>query len=326
MVAALKSGEIDAAHDVPNSAVPGARDTKGIVAVQGEQGGFDELALNSYAGKPPRDTSKFDAPHPALLDPNVPAGDRARDRQADARRPRVLAGIGTPARRMSPSASPAWIPEIPEERAIRRSISTKAKQHPRRGRATRTRTGTASARCRAAEGHRHCATSSAPSPSTRSRRRVHHRLAEGDRHRHADLDVRRTSSTRRSARATTTSSCGAGRRSSTPIPMLSYFQCDQVIGGRSRTSPTTTTTPTYCDPGRTTSCTSSRTSSSTPRSAQEIVHEMLTRFYSTAGLQRRSGTSPDLQAYRTDRFRAGCTSPPRSGRCSSRTRRRRTRT
>ena len=67
-VFALKKGEIDAAQDVPASQFASLEKTKGIVAVQGQQGGFDELALNGYAGKPPRDTTKFSAPNPALKD------------------------------------------------------------------------------------------------------------------------------------------------------------------------------------------------------------------------------------------------------------------
>ena len=109
MVAALKSGEIDAAHDVPAATFPQLATTEGIVGIEGEQGGFDYLVLNSYADKPPRDTSKFDAPHPALLD--------LRFRQAIAHAidketlvERVYSGIGTPGTTMSPSANPAGSP------------------------------------------------------------------------------------------------------------------------------------------------------------------------------------------------------------------------
>ena len=111
MVAALKSGELDAAHNVPAATFPQLATTEGIVGIEGEQGGFDYLVLNSYADKPPRDTSKFDAPHPALLD--------LRFRQAIAHAidketlvERVYSGIGTPGTTMSPSANPAWIPEL----------------------------------------------------------------------------------------------------------------------------------------------------------------------------------------------------------------------
>ena len=99
---------------MPAATFPQLATTEGIVGIEGEQGGFDYLVLNSYAGKPPRDTSKFDAPHPALLD--------LRFRQAIAHAidketlvERVYSGIGTPGTTMSPSANPAWIPELSAE-------------------------------------------------------------------------------------------------------------------------------------------------------------------------------------------------------------------
>lgn len=114
MVAALRSGEIDAAHNVPESSFSQLETEDGIVAVQGEQGGFDYLVLNSYAGKPPRDESKFDAPHPALLDLRFrQAIAHAIDKEALVQR--VLDGIGRPGTTMSPSANPAWIPPLTED-------------------------------------------------------------------------------------------------------------------------------------------------------------------------------------------------------------------
>ena len=111
-VFALKKGEIDAAQDVPASAFNDLSKVKGIVTIQGQQGGFDELALNSYAGKPPRDTTKFGAPNPALKD--------LRFRQAIAYSidkaaivSRAYNGIGTPADALSPAANPEWTPKIP---------------------------------------------------------------------------------------------------------------------------------------------------------------------------------------------------------------------
>jgi peptide/nickel transport system substrate-binding protein len=111
MVFALKKGEIDAAQDVPGAAFKELQKTKGIVAVQGQQGGFDELALNGYAGKPAR-SKKFGSPNPALKD--------LRFRQAiayainkDALVSRAFNGIGTAADAMSPSANPEWVPKIP---------------------------------------------------------------------------------------------------------------------------------------------------------------------------------------------------------------------
>src|SRR5262249_7741801 len=87
--------------------------TKGIVAVQGQQGSFDELALNGYAGKPPRDTSKFSSPNVALKDLRFrQAIAHAIDKQALVARP--YGGIGTPPDALSPSANPSWRPKIPK--------------------------------------------------------------------------------------------------------------------------------------------------------------------------------------------------------------------
>ena len=111
-VFALKKGEIDAAQDVPASAFHDLEKTKGIVAVEGEQGGFTELALNGYAGKPPRNTKKFGAPNPALKDLRFrQAIAHAIDKKALVSR--AYGGIGTPADALSPSANPEWTPAIP---------------------------------------------------------------------------------------------------------------------------------------------------------------------------------------------------------------------
>ncbi|HEX4747133.1 MAG TPA: ABC transporter substrate-binding protein, partial [Gaiellaceae bacterium] len=114
MVAALRSGELDAAPNVPASSFPDLETEEGIVAVAGEQGGFDYLVLNSYDGKPPRNEEAFDAPHPALTDPVFrQAIAHAIDKETLVER--VLSGLGTPGTAMSPSANPAWIPEIAPE-------------------------------------------------------------------------------------------------------------------------------------------------------------------------------------------------------------------
>jgi len=63
MVAALEKGELDAAMAVPGSSFERLSSTDGIVTVEGQQGGFDEIALNAGAG--------FGKPHPSLLDVRV---------------------------------------------------------------------------------------------------------------------------------------------------------------------------------------------------------------------------------------------------------------
>jgi peptide/nickel transport system substrate-binding protein len=106
MVAALRKGEIDAAHDVPSQAFKQLENVEGIEAVQGQQGGFDELALN--AG------DAYGKPHPAIMDLRVrQAIAHSIDKETIVER--VLAGLGTPATTMSPSANPDWIPELTED-------------------------------------------------------------------------------------------------------------------------------------------------------------------------------------------------------------------
>ena len=86
MVAALESGEIDAVHDVPAEAFKDLEGAEGIVTVNGEQGGFAEISVNGgrrvEAGRGDRQRP------PGALRHRGPQGDRPRDRQADADRPR----------------------------------------------------------------------------------------------------------------------------------------------------------------------------------------------------------------------------------------------
>ena len=112
MVAALERGEVDAAHDVPAESFEGLKGSEGIVAIQGEQGGFTEIGVNG--GRP--DAKRVDGignGNPALADPEFrKAIAHAIDKQTMI--DRVSAGLGRPATTISPSANPEWIPEIPE--------------------------------------------------------------------------------------------------------------------------------------------------------------------------------------------------------------------
>ncbi len=112
MVAALEAGEIDAAHDIPAVAVERLSSTEGIVVVQGQQGGFSELALNGGMGGQGHPGG---GAHPALLDLKFrTAIAHAIDKQTLLER--VYQGIGAVGSTISPSASPAWIPALtPEE-------------------------------------------------------------------------------------------------------------------------------------------------------------------------------------------------------------------
>ena len=106
MVAALQQGEIDAAQGVPASSWDALEADDAIEVVAGQQGGFDEIAINGGAAE--------GQPHPALLDVEVR---RAIAHAID--RPAVIEdlwfGLASPLETISPSADPKWIPEIPED-------------------------------------------------------------------------------------------------------------------------------------------------------------------------------------------------------------------
>ena len=108
-VAALQAGDLDAVHDVPEESMATLDEDPNIVAIAGYQGGFDELAINGGAAE--------GQPHPALLDPVVRrAIGMAIDKEAVIED--VLAGYGEPATTISPSADPSWIPDIPADEQI----------------------------------------------------------------------------------------------------------------------------------------------------------------------------------------------------------------
>jgi peptide/nickel transport system substrate-binding protein len=108
MVAALETGELDAAENVPGTGFHKLEKNPKIETLQGYQGGIGELALNGGAG--------LKKPHPALLDPRVrKAISYAIDRQTIVNR--VLDGVGKPAELLGVSPNPAWEPTLaPAER------------------------------------------------------------------------------------------------------------------------------------------------------------------------------------------------------------------
>jgi peptide/nickel transport system substrate-binding protein len=109
MVAALQQGEIDAAQGIPASSWDSLDEDPDIEVVEGQQGGFDEIAINGGAAE--------GQPHPALLDVNVRrAMSHAIDREAVIED--LWFGHAAPLETVSPSADPKWLPEIPEENQL----------------------------------------------------------------------------------------------------------------------------------------------------------------------------------------------------------------
>jgi peptide/nickel transport system substrate-binding protein len=107
MVAALQQGEIDFAHDIPYPSIDLLREEEGIEVVDGQQGGFTELALNGGQGG-------IGDGHPALQDIDVRhAIYYAIDR--DVLFDRVALGLGGKGTTLSPSADPSWMPDLGDE-------------------------------------------------------------------------------------------------------------------------------------------------------------------------------------------------------------------
>jgi peptide/nickel transport system substrate-binding protein len=108
MVAALKTGELDAAEDVPGTAFAQLAKDPAIQTIEGYQGAMSELAINGGDG--------LKKPHPALLDERVRrAIGHAIDRETIVAR--VLAGLGKPSETLSVSPNPDWSPAVPPEQA-----------------------------------------------------------------------------------------------------------------------------------------------------------------------------------------------------------------
>jgi peptide/nickel transport system substrate-binding protein len=106
MVAALKTGELDAAQDIPGAAFNQLKNDSNIQTVEGHQGAMSELAINGGDG--------LAKPHPALLDVTVrQAIGHAIDKETLVER--VQDGLAEPFETLSVSPDPAWTPEIPEE-------------------------------------------------------------------------------------------------------------------------------------------------------------------------------------------------------------------
>jgi len=106
MVAALLQGQLDAIHGFPPGSAEALEADPDIEVVAGQQGGFDEIAINGGAVD--------GQPHPALLDVAVRrAISHAVDKAAVIED--LWFGLATPLEAVSPGADTKWIPDIPED-------------------------------------------------------------------------------------------------------------------------------------------------------------------------------------------------------------------
>lgn len=307
MVASLKAGEIDAAHDIPNNSVENLRNTPGIVVVVGQQGGFDELAINGGADTPPVDGFPK-PPHPALRDLKVrQAIAHAIDKQTLV--DRVLVGLGTPATTMSPSADPSWIPEIPESEQYTFDLE-KAKQildgagyEDTDGDGTREMPGGGDPLVftYAVNNESQTAPPTAEFISGWLKEiGIGTKLVPMDENRLIEV-------------------IGKGEYDMfhwgwtpfvDPDPMLSYFVCDQVSADPE--DPTNYyNDANWCD-SEYDKLYAQQNVELDPEKRKEIAHEMLTRFYKAA-VYDALWYEGDLQAYRTDRFAGWLRQPANVG-------------
>ncbi|MDH3299096.1 MAG: ABC transporter substrate-binding protein [Acidimicrobiia bacterium] len=109
MVAALQRGEIDAAHGVPAGSMEDLAADENIVTVSGIQGGFDEIAFNMGAAE--------GQPHPAILDIEFRrALNHAIDKVGATED--LWFGLAEPATTISVGADLKWVPDIPAEEQL----------------------------------------------------------------------------------------------------------------------------------------------------------------------------------------------------------------
>lgn len=106
MVAAIQRGEIDAAHDVPASAMAQLDSDDSIETVVGFQGGFDEIAFNAGGAE--------GQPHPAILDVEFRRAINHAIDKAGATED-LWFGLAEPATTISVGADFKWVPDIPQD-------------------------------------------------------------------------------------------------------------------------------------------------------------------------------------------------------------------
>lgn len=305
MVAALKRGEIDAAHDIPSSSYDSLAKTKGIVAVQGQQGGFEEIAINGGAGA----AKGFPkAPHPALLDIRVRrAVALAIDKKTLVQK--VLLGAGIPGTTISPSANPEWIPTIPASEQLSFDLARARKILDDAG--YKDTNG---------DGVREMPGGGRPLDFTymvRSESKVAGPVAEFVSGWLKEIGIKTTQKIVNDSKLTEV--IGKGEYDMfhwgwtpfvDPDPMLSYFTCGQVSADPK--NPTNYyNDANWCDKRYDADYKAQNVElDKTKRLA--IVHRMLRRMYDAA-VYNVLYRNPDLQAYRTDRFEGWVRQPASIG-------------
>jgi peptide/nickel transport system substrate-binding protein len=300
MVAALRSGEIDAAQQVPGAAYDRLKREKGIKVVDGNQGAFNEFALNGGDG--------LKKGHPALSDPLVrQAIAHAIDKQTIV--DRVESGHATAADTISPSANPAWMPKLPDDKKLDFDLDKSKALLDQGGYKDTNGDG-----IREMPGGgkplklRYAVRSESPSSAP---------TAEFITGWLKDIGIATTQKVYDDGQLTEVIGKGdydlfvwGWTPYVDPDTMLFYFTCSQV--SQDPKDPTNYyNDASLCDPEYD-KLYKQQNVELDPKKRMDIVHEMLTRFAST-GVYDALYTYPDLQAYRTNRFEGFIRQPAGTG-------------
>jgi peptide/nickel transport system substrate-binding protein len=300
MVAALKTGELDAAEDVPGAAFNQLKDDPNIVTVEGYQGAMSEVAINGGDG--------LKKPHPALLDPVVRrAIGHAIDKGTIVER--VLNGLGRPAETLSVSPDPSWTPEIPADQVFDFDLDK-----------ARSMLEEAGYKDTDGDGIREMPGGGRPlnfSYMVRSDGQTGPPTAEFVTGWLREIGIATTEKVTDDSQLTTIIGKGdydifawGWTPFVDPDPMLSYFKCDQIASDPE--DPTNYyNDANFCDRGYDKLYEQQKVELDRDK-REQIVHEMLTRFQQS-GVYHVLYTYPDTQAYVKDRFTGWTRQPEKTG-------------
>jgi peptide/nickel transport system substrate-binding protein len=300
MVAALKTGELDAAEDIPGAAFDQLENEDNIQTVEGNQGAMSEIAINGGDG--------LKKPHPALLDLRVrQAIAHAIDKKTLVAR--VLNGHGTVAETLSTSPDPKWTPDIPADQLYEFDLD-KGKQILE----------DAGYKDSDGDGVREMPNGGKPLNFTyyvRSDGETAPKIAEFVTGWLKEIGIDTTEKVADDSRLTEIIGKGDYDIFSwgwtpfvDPDPMLSYFTCDQIASDPE--DPTNYyNDANYCDPEYDKLYQQQKVELDRAK-REEIVHEMLTRFQKSA-VYNVIYTYPDTQGYVKDRFEGFVRQPAKIG-------------
>jgi peptide/nickel transport system substrate-binding protein len=299
-VAALKTGELDAAQDLPGAAFDQLANDPNIQTVEGYQGSMTEVAINGGDG--------LKKPHPALLDPRVrQAIAHAIDKQTIV--DRVLNGHGKVAQTLSTSPDTSWTPDIPADKVYDFDLD-KARQILE----------DAGYKDTDGDGVREMPGGGKPLDFTyyvRSDGETAPEISEFVTGWLKEIGIATTKKTADDTQLTTIIGKGDYDMFAwgwtpfvDPDPMLSYFTCDQVSSDPE--NPTNYyNDANYCDPKYDKLYQQQKVELNRDK-REQIVHEMLTRFQQSATYNVLY-TEPELQAYRKGRFEGFVRQPAKIG-------------